>query len=90
MTKQCSAVQWCWVSVGAPPALTSSAAAVRCAAWCMQGVQEGVPSSRGYRNGFNSSLMVKDLGLASKAAQHCGAPLPMADQAVQLYRWVCG
>ncbi|GAB4818892.1 hypothetical protein N2152v2_005938 [Parachlorella kessleri] len=52
------------------------------------GVQEGVPSSRGYRNGFNSSLMVKDLGLAIKAAQHCGAPLPMADQAVQLYRQV--
>ena len=75
-----------YVALGLPQAVLLCAS--RRAA--VQGVQEGVPSSRGYRNGFNSSLMVKDLGLASKAAQHCGAPLPMADQAVQLYRWVCG
>jgi 3-hydroxyisobutyrate dehydrogenase len=42
---------------------------------------EGVPSSRAYKGGFASRLMVKDLGLAIKAAQHCHAPLPMAEEA---------
>ena len=50
-----------------------------------QGVQDGVPSSRGYRGGFAASLMVKDLGLAATAAEHCGAPLPMAETAAELY-----
>lgn len=43
------------------------------------GVLEGVPSSRGYKGGFASRLMVKDLGLVIKAAQHCESPTPMAE-----------
>lgn len=49
---------------------------------------EGVPSSRGYRNGFSSAFMLKDLGLAATAAERCGAPLPMSEQAAQLYQRV--
>lgn len=45
------------------------------------GVMEGVPSSRGYKGGFASRLMVKDLGLAMQAAQHYQAPTPMAERA---------
>lgn len=49
------------------------------------GVQEGVPSSRGYAGGFASRLMVKDLGLVLAAAEGCGAPVPMAAVARRLY-----
>ena len=42
---------------------------------------EGVPSSRAYRGGFASRLMAKDLGLVAKAAEHCGAPVPMTQEA---------
>lgn len=45
------------------------------------GVLEGVPSSRGYKGGFSSHLMVKDLTLAAHAAEHCHASAPMADAA---------
>lgn len=52
------------------------------------GVLEGVPSSRGYKGGFASRLMVKDLGLVIKAAQHCESPTPMAEHVQRLYEQV--
>ncbi|PSC75511.1 putative 3-hydroxyisobutyrate mitochondrial [Micractinium conductrix] len=52
------------------------------------GVMEGVPSSRGYKGGFSSKLMVKDLSLALKAAEHSGAAAPMAEEAHKLYSQV--
>ena len=56
----------CWASDTYPPA---------------PGVMEGVPSSRAYKGGFSSQLMVKDLGLVLRAAEHCGAPAPLTEQA---------
>jgi len=50
------------------------------------GVMENTPSSRNYENGFNTDLMVKDLGLAINAAQDVGAELPMGKTASDLYR----
>ncbi|PRW44552.1 putative 3-hydroxyisobutyrate mitochondrial [Chlorella sorokiniana] len=52
------------------------------------GAMEGVPSSRGYRGGFASRLMAKDLGLVMKAAEHCGAPVPLTQEAERLYQQV--
>ncbi|KAL4420155.1 hypothetical protein ABPG77_008291, partial [Micractinium sp. CCAP 211/92] len=52
------------------------------------GVVEGVPSSRGYHGGFSSQLMVKDLSLILKAAEHCGAPVPLTAEARKLYSQV--
>ena len=46
---------------------------------------EGVPASRGYRGGFASRLMAKDLSLVVTAAEHCGAPVPLSQEA---QRWV--
>ncbi len=54
----------------------------------LQGVMDGVPASRGYRDGFASSLMVKDLGLALDAAGACGAATPMTERALELYQRV--
>ena len=48
----------------------------------------GVPASRGYRGGFSAALMLKDLGLATAAADTCGAPLHMGRRAAQLYKQV--
>ncbi len=53
-----------------------------------QGVMEGVPASRGYAGGFAAELMVKDLGLALRAARASGAQAPLAEQALQLYQRV--
>ena len=49
---------------------------------------EGVPASRGYAGGFAAELMVKDLGLALRAARASGAQAPLAEQALQLYQRV--
>merc|ERR1711937_280093 len=51
------------------------------------GVMEGVPSARGYTGGFACDLMVKDLGLATTAANSSKPRLglPMARLANQLY-----
>jgi len=49
------------------------------------GVMEGVPSSNGYRGGFGSALMQKDLGLALDASRANGVPSPMGATAFQLY-----
>lgn len=46
---------------------------------------EGVPSSRNYQGGFAASLMVKDLKLASQAAQQAHAVVPLAQAAEGLY-----
>ena len=43
------------------------------------------PANRGYRPGFASSLMLKDLKLAQEAAAHVGAVTPMGAEAAQLY-----
>ena len=54
----------------------------------MQGVMDGVPASKHYKGGFACKLMHKDLGLASAAAQHCGAHVPMSAEAARLYKQV--
>lgn len=55
---------------------------------CVQGIMEGVPASKNYEGGFACKLMHKDLGLASAAAQHCGAQIPMGAEAAKLYKTV--
>lgn len=54
----------------------------------VQGVMDGVPASKDYSGGFACKLMHKDLGLASAAAQHCGAQVPMSAEAARLYKQV--
>lgn len=51
------------------------------------GVMDGVPSSRGYTGGFACDLMIKDLGLASAAANSAQPKigLPAGSLALQLY-----
>ena len=56
----------------------------------LQGVMEGVPASKDYKGGFACKLMCKDLGLAAAAAQHCGAKVPMSEEAARLYQQVKG
>ncbi|HUO97629.1 MAG TPA: 3-hydroxyisobutyrate dehydrogenase [Rhizomicrobium sp.] len=43
------------------------------------------PSNRGYKGGFATALMLKDLKLAQGAAQSTGATTPLGAQAAQLY-----
>jgi 3-hydroxyisobutyrate dehydrogenase len=45
-----------------------------------------VPSSNDYEGGFGSSLMLKDLGLASDAAKDVGVPIPLGNAAQALYQ----
>ena len=54
----------------------------------LQGVMEGVPAAKDYQGGFACKLMSKDLGLAAAAAQHCGAKVPMSQEAAKLYQQV--
>ena len=49
---------------------------------------DSVPASRNYQGGFATKLMLKDLGLAEAAAQHCSASVPMSAQAAKLYQQV--
>lgn len=49
---------------------------------------DGVPASKEYQGGFACKLMHKDLSLASAAAQHCGAQVPMSTEAARLYKQV--
>ncbi len=51
------------------------------------GVMENVPAARGYTGGFGTSLMLKDLGLATEAAKQVGQPIMMGSAAHQLYQW---
>lgn len=50
------------------------------------GVMDGVPAARGYSGGFGVNLMLKDLGLATTAAQQAGQQLPLGAVAQQLYQ----
>jgi 3-hydroxyisobutyrate dehydrogenase len=50
------------------------------------GVIEGVPSSNGYKGGFGTTLMTKDLGLAQDAATNSQSPIPLGSIAHQVYR----
>jgi 3-hydroxyisobutyrate dehydrogenase len=50
------------------------------------GVLDDVPAARGYRGGFRSDLMLKDLGLASEAALQVGQPVFLGALAQQLYQ----
>src|SRR5262249_32662553 len=43
------------------------------------------PSNRGYKPGFASALMLKDLKLAQEAASAAGATTPLGAAAAQLY-----
>jgi len=49
------------------------------------GVLPTAPASRGYTGGFGVQLMLKDMGLATSAAQQAGQAMPMAQLAEQLY-----
>ncbi|MGO1856877.1 MAG: 3-hydroxyisobutyrate dehydrogenase [Psychrobacter sp.] len=48
-------------------------------------VLENVPSSNGYKGGFMSKLMQKDLNLALQTAQDTGVETPMGAKATELY-----
>lgn len=50
------------------------------------GVLDNVPASRGYRGGFGSDLMLKDLGLATEAAKQVRQPVILGALAQQLYQ----
>ena len=47
-----------------------------------------IPASKGYRDGFATGHMIKDLGLAISAAEHAASPIPMGQKALELYRAV--
>ena len=49
------------------------------------GVQENVPSSKGYAGGFGTDLMLKDLGLAQENATTVRAATPLGGLARSLY-----
>lgn len=53
------------------------------------GLLPNVPSSREYRNGFASQLMLKDLKLAQQAALQAGTALPLGGLAAALYGIFC-
>jgi len=49
------------------------------------GVMENVPSSRNYNGGFQTSLMLKDIGLAIETAHICKVPLPLGNKTHEIY-----
>lgn len=49
------------------------------------GIFPNVPSSNGYKGGFGSALMLKDLGLAMKAAESCGLKVTGGKNAYDTY-----
>ena len=51
----------------------------------MPGVQDNVPSSKGYAGGFGTDLMLKDLGLAQENATAVKASTPLGGLARSLY-----
>jgi len=50
------------------------------------GVIPTVPASNGYKGGFGTTLMTKDLGLAQDAATASRSPIPLGSIAHQTYR----
>lgn len=53
------------------------------------GVMPNVPSSNGYKGGFGSALMLKDLGLSQDAAARTSSSTPLGAIALQMYRIMC-
>ncbi|XP_076939582.1 putative 3-hydroxyisobutyrate dehydrogenase, mitochondrial isoform X1 [Bidens hawaiensis] len=53
------------------------------------GVMEGVPSSRNYDGGFASTLMAKDLNLASESAKEVGLNCPLTSEAKDIFTKLC-
>jgi 3-hydroxyisobutyrate dehydrogenase len=53
------------------------------------GVMPNVPAARGYSGGFASHLMLKDLGLATDAAERVKQPVVLGAAAQQLYQIFC-
>lgn len=49
-------------------------------------VMDNVPSSHGYKGGFMTDLMQKDLNLAMETAKAIGAETPMGSKATELYQ----
>lgn len=49
------------------------------------GVMPNVPSSNGYKGGFQTQLISKDLSLVQQSATSVGAPLPLGSLAYQIY-----
>lgn len=52
------------------------------------GVMDGVPSSRDYKGGFSTSLMLKDLKLALSAGESCRAHMPLTEVCGEMYQGV--
>jgi 3-hydroxyisobutyrate dehydrogenase len=50
------------------------------------GVVEGAPASNGYKPGFSSALMLKDLGLSQSAARNSETFTPLGAMATRLYQ----
>lgn len=50
------------------------------------GVLENVPSSNEYKGGFATALMLKDLGLVTKAADDSSVQLPLGQKTQELYQ----
>ena len=50
-----------------------------------QGVMPNVPSSKGHRDGFAIQHMLKDLHLATDAAAHAHARVPLTERALDVY-----
>ena len=50
------------------------------------GLMEDVPASRGYKGGFMTDLMIKDLGLAIDAAKAVECPIPVTEFARTEYK----
>ncbi|HXF54006.1 MAG TPA: 3-hydroxyisobutyrate dehydrogenase [Hyphomicrobiaceae bacterium] len=56
-------------------------------AYCpVPGLVAAAPSNRGYKGGFASALMLKDLRLAREAARSAGTAIPLGAHAAELYR----
>ncbi|KAI3788313.1 hypothetical protein L2E82_01074 [Cichorium intybus] len=53
------------------------------------GVMDGVPSSRNYDGGFASTLMAKDLNLASASAKEIGVKCPLTSEANHIFTKLC-
>lgn len=53
------------------------------------GLMPNVPASNGYKGGFGTALMEKDLTLAMDMASNIKARLPLGGQAHQLYGLLC-
>src|SRR5690349_18408372 len=49
------------------------------------GVVESAPATNGYKGGFGTELMLKDLGLAIQAGNSVEAHLPLGANAFQLF-----